>query len=426
MFRIERFSCVFFLTLFAAPAVWALPENPCAGAAAAELGATVRDAAWAGENHYRLEVEAPGVVTLELGNVAAGARLALLSFECERITAGNDGAVILEESPEHLAFAVVRPGTFFLRVGAADSFKLSTSFVEAEAREEEMVFRRSTSAGRAVVTTLSVPELVTKDDEHEVDPDPFLAEPGRKSLLTVIDFSGAAELKDDGSGFPPRSLQVDGEVDPDPSRTSGAVAFARAALLPDGDEWTALVTFPARALTKDDEHEVDPDPVRSGATAQEGRWVRFASAADGEAIVSWLAEWISSGAVGEGVRVLAGGALSEAPMLRLDLAARCRDDANDDHGDTFACATPIGLGTVAAELENGWGDDEDVFRFRLDEMRSVTIEAAGVSLGLYDRFGQRLATAAGAVVRTLVPGTYFVRVDGAAGAYELTLASSEW
>jgi len=408
---------ILFLTLSAAAAVWSSQESACAGAVSAELGATVRGAAWDGESRYRLDVPTPGVVTLEVGGVHAGARLGLMSSECESIPGGSGSTVLLERSPEHLAFAALRPGTYFVRLGATDSFKLTTSFVEAEAREEEVALRRSAATGRALVTTLFVPEPVTKDDEHEVDPDPFLAEPGRRSLLTLIDFSGTAVLKDD-----------EHEVDPDPFRTPGAAVPARAVLLPDGGEWTALMTFPAQADTKDDEHEVDPDPLLVGPAAQDGRWIRFTSAGEREAIVSWLADWISSGAVGEGVRLLAGGALSEAPMLRLDLAARCRDDANDDHGDTFACATAIGPGTMAAELENGWGDDEDVFRFRLDEMRSVTIEAPGASLGLYDRSGQRLAAEGGAVVvRTLLPGTYFVRVGGGeVGAYELTLASSWW
>ncbi len=107
----------------------------------------------------------------------------------------------------------------------------------------------------------------------------------------------------------------------------------------------------------------------------------------------------------------------------------------DDHGDSRLCATPIGHRAVG-ELANGWGDDADVFRFRLCGWQTVEIATAGGAdtFGeLYDRAGQRLAgdddgSEGGnfRLVRSLGPGTYFVRVEGmgGSGAYTLEVADA--
>lgn len=115
----------------------------------------------------------------------------------------------------------------------------------------------------------------------------------------------------------------------------------------------------------------------------------------------------------------------------LHRSAGCRQGEGDDHGDTFGCASPLDAGgRIAAELANGWGDDEDVFRFRLGRLETVAVEAAGDAaprIALYDRFGQRLETAGfdggrARVVRTLAAGDYFVRVSGEGqGSYELAV-----
>ncbi len=120
--------------------------------------------------------------------------------------------------------------------------------------------------------------------------------------------------------------------------------------------------------------------------------------------------------------------LSELPRV-------CRQTRVDDHGGTFRCATPIALGReVRAEVDNGWGDDEDLFTFAVKELTSVRIETTGSSDtvgGLYDGDGYRLRVdddgGSGGnfrIVKTLSPGRYFVRVEGGAGAeglYGLTV-----
>lgn len=107
-------------------------------------------------------------------------------------------------------------------------------------------------------------------------------------------------------------------------------------------------------------------------------------------------------------------------------------DTRDDHGDTFTCAAPLTWSTpLQGRLANDWGDDRDVFRFEVESLQPVEI-AARVTEGngelfaeLYDGRGQRLErmTGEGAGrdpgirrIRTLVPGTYFVRLEGRHGA----------
>ena len=122
-------------------------------------------------------------------------------------------------------------------------------------------------------------------------------------------------------------------------------------------------------------------------------------------------------------------------VLRKWLDELCAAGELDDHGTAALCATPLRLNEpVAGEIDNPWIDDEDVFRFRLQTLRTVEISTDGPTdtLGeLQDRFGQRLGGNDDGgrdgnfrLVRTLAPGSYFVRVEGvwaAAGPYSLTV-----
>ena len=114
--------------------------------------------------------------------------------------------------------------------------------------------------------------------------------------------------------------------------------------------------------------------------------------------------------------------------------SQCHSTEVDDHGDTLTCATPLRLGDrTGGEISNDWGDDEDVFTFVLTELAAVEIETAGetdTAGTLYDRHAQRLAVGDDGrdgnfrIVRTLVPGRYFVRVEGghrAQGRYHLSI-----
>lgn len=118
--------------------------------------------------------------------------------------------------------------------------------------------------------------------------------------------------------------------------------------------------------------------------------------------------------------------------LRKNRSKVCRTEVGDDHGDTLPCATGFALGRVmTSELSNDWGDDADVFRFRVDGLERIAIDAVGdaeLVVSLYDRHGVRLGTAIDRghglrLARTLVPGNYFVKLEGR-GAYALTVGSA--
>jgi hypothetical protein len=117
------------------------------------------------------------------------------------------------------------------------------------------------------------------------------------------------------------------------------------------------------------------------------------------------------------------------------LGGLCGSGVADDHADDVTCATPLVFtGRMTGEIRNDWRDDEDVFTFVVAELRTVVIETAGdtdTAGALYDRHAQRLAADDDGgsgdnfrIVKTLVPGRYFVRVEGsqrAEGPYRLSL-----
>ncbi len=120
------------------------------------------------------------------------------------------------------------------------------------------------------------------------------------------------------------------------------------------------------------------------------------------------------------------------------LGGSCLAVAEDDHGDVFHCATLLSVGgAVDGELQNLWGDDEDLFVFRLGELATVRVEVASdgaVSGGLYDRNGHRLYVdvvndrMGWHFIKTLTPGLYAVRLTGPAGlsgSYRLRLKAMD-
>lgn len=113
------------------------------------------------------------------------------------------------------------------------------------------------------------------------------------------------------------------------------------------------------------------------------------------------------------------------------LSTMCRQDDIDDHGDSVLCSTMIALGDdVAGRLENGSGDDADYYSFNLRKRTMVRLGVdglfgAGSMLYLYDERGQRIDNKAadnGDLVRTLEPGSYYVRlISESQTPYILTL-----
>ena len=119
-------------------------------------------------------------------------------------------------------------------------------------------------------------------------------------------------------------------------------------------------------------------------------------------------------------------------VLRPYLAELCQRESGDDHGDGSLCATGLTRGqAVDAKLFSDWGDDRDVFRFRVETLAPIAIDARGnveLAVELHDQHGQRLASTVGdrvLLVRSLVPGVYFIRLQGAGGDYSLELSRAD-
>ncbi len=116
----------------------------------------------------------------------------------------------------------------------------------------------------------------------------------------------------------------------------------------------------------------------------------------------------------------------------------CGLGQQDDHGDTFGCATALQPQVaMLGEVANDWGDDADVFRFVLAgsklDLRQVDVSLAGETDGvatIFDRHGIRLGqqnfgdSEDSRWTGFLQPGVYFVRVEGGSrpeGTYGLML-----
>jgi len=118
----------------------------------------------------------------------------------------------------------------------------------------------------------------------------------------------------------------------------------------------------------------------------------------------------------------------------------CHLGETDDHGGSFLCATPVEVDDedpASGEITvPSSGDDYDMFTFVLTSTATVNIESAGstdVAASLYGASGVLLESddndgpdANFQIVRSLEPGHYYVRVEGAndTGAYELSVTSA--
>jgi len=95
----------------------------------------------------------------------------------------------------------------------------------------------------------------------------------------------------------------------------------------------------------------------------------------------------------------------------------CSLGSQDDHGDSFLCATEVALDEEQTG-EISPATDQDVFSFNLDAGATVTIsvtETSGLAASLYGEDGTLLAADARGS-RTLAAGQYFVRIDGGTGS----------
>jgi hypothetical protein len=104
----------------------------------------------------------------------------------------------------------------------------------------------------------------------------------------------------------------------------------------------------------------------------------------------------------------------------------CLLGPQDDHGDSFLCATEAALGEAqAGEVA---GTDQDVFAFELAAATGISVAVTGepdVSVGLYAEDGT-LVTASARGSHSLGAGRYFVRIagDGGQDEYEMTITAN--
>lgn len=133
----------------------------------------------------------------------------------------------------------------------------------------------------------------------------------------------------------------------------------------------------------------------------------------------------------------AADSYSGSYSARLELVSPCSLFEEDDHADSFLCATAIAVDdSDTGSISNTADDDDDLFTFTLDATTTVRAKAETTGSwivlgGLYDEDGQRLeaddedsADDTFEVVKTLAAGRYFVRVAGdGEGSYTLTLTA---
>jgi len=434
-------ACCILTGLALRPAAAVEPQRACAEATPAAPGTTLRSF---GEELIRVDLKSAGILSLDLsvpGPATVDAQLAPRAEECATAELPVEWTMI-ERSARHLVLASPAPGSWFFRVAAEDprqevgAWRLRAGFAPATVIREEILLEPEGYPVLARELRFHAAGWL-KTEEQEIDPDPVRLElAGGRLLVSLVMLyadggSGPAlarmVLLGDNAG---RAKTEEQEIDPDPVRVEL-----------EGESVTALVTVFAGVKTE--EQEIDPDPVRLELAPVSHR-IRF-RAADPDARAAVL-EWLA-GLVGSDASALARGAgdgrfrlLSLSPAAapvgeRLMSDPSCR--TLDDHGDTPGCATPVVPGQeLAGELGNGWGDDADVFAFTLDEPHTVSFETTGevdTFGGLYDRFGHRLAADDDGgsdgnfrIVKTLVPGRYFLRLEGmngAEGGYTLAVAA---
>jgi hypothetical protein len=122
--------------------------------------------------------------------------------------------------------------------------------------------------------------------------------------------------------------------------------------------------------------------------------------------------------------------------LRLDFVDLCQLRPHpDDHGDSFACATDLSIGTPASgAIAPG---DRDVFAFALATAATVSMQsngAAGTAGQLFDEAGTPVTTTSGSgtgsgfqLSASLPAGRYHLRVEnanGSAGAYTVGVTTA--
>lgn len=148
---------------------------------------------------FRLRLPVAGVVTVDLATPAPRGPMA-------KIDLFHGDASILEQSATHLALAAGAARTLYFRAATEDSqevlgsYKLTTSFVEAEVVQDEI--------GSAVRRRFYAAGVDRKSDPEDVNPDPNAVRAGGRRLLASVLFPLSAS---------PAKKSDPEDVDPDPN-----------------------------------------------------------------------------------------------------------------------------------------------------------------------------------------------------------------
>lgn len=403
----------------------------------------------------RLDLPSAGFLTLEIiesDSLSAPRWIDLLDGGCGGL---ERRAWIVDRSATHLTLAVPQAGPHDVRIASQDPrqsvgrYRLVPRFVPAVVWQDTIAL--DLGAGQPskqrwlmgnsfsfYVDTGEVRNL--KTELEEVDPDPS----GHPFYGDLWDQELVAQLVVLGHGtFTDSKTELE-EVDPDPS---GAHA-------PDITRLDILMT-PRRAASRRTPQSVssrrDSVLARVSLTGM-GQWkrefekahgLRWRDAARAVLELDGRLPFASDGPDALPWQQLVAGVYGparspEGAGERFVLTEGCRLDIVDDHEDTFACATPLGVGDAVEGAIGGrrvedWHGDVDTFSFSLDRLTTLEVSATGSAVAdalIYDRHGQLLGHRASdghlpvRRVKTLSAGRYFVRLVGdgiSEGAYALGL-----
>ncbi len=136
--------------------------------------------------------------------------------------------VVLEASPSHLVLAAGGPGLFLVDVPEGDEVVATITRAYIVEREIQLA-----GGAHAVARSFHAVAFGTKEEDHDLDPDPKNAD--ERALVTLITAAEISGLKEE-----------DHDLDPDPK----SAVFG----------------------LKEEDHDLDPDPKRGAPEAWAGHW----------------------------------------------------------------------------------------------------------------------------------------------------------
>lgn len=133
------------------------------------------------------------------------------------------------------------------------------------------------------------------------------------------------------------------------------------------------------------------------------------------------------------IQVRPPGSASGDFTINVEFTDVCHLGAVDDHGQSFLCATPVAVdGGDDGEIDSGTTSDIDMFTFTLGSAATVTLASSGstdVDGSLFDVNGTLIDSDEDSgtgdnfqIVHYLAAGKYYLRLEGADGAYGVSVS----